>query len=135
MEIKARLKKPFTIEEKMMFLIENNDTLGYEIVENDKELLAMGYTEEEKREQEQEEIRKKLPMMNMTKLDFVTSLESYNVTYEAIKVLLSKSPEAQKQWDLCERIYRFNELLEPMASQFGITPEQLDEIFITKGVM
>lgn len=131
MEIKAKLIKPYTEEDRCNFIIKQNYELGYEIKETEKQLEAWGYTEEERKEQEKERIGK----LNMTKLDFVKALAPYNVTYEAIKVLLSQSAEAQMQWDLCERIYRFNELLEPMASQFGITPEQLDEIFIAKGVM
>ena len=65
----------------------------------------------------------------MTKLDFVKAVKDYGVTYEAIKVLLASSPEAQMEWDCCERVYRYNETLEQMVKQFGITSDDLDTIF------
>lgn len=86
-------------------------------------------SEEEKEQEEKERIQR----LSMTKLDFVKAVAAYNVTYEAIKVLLSQSPDAQMEWECCERVYRFNALLEPMAGQFGITPEQLDIIFKERG--
>lgn len=85
-------------------------------------------------EEKEREEKKRIAHLNMTKLDFVNALEGYNVTYEALKVLLDSNYEARKQFDLCERIYRFNPLLDQLAGQFGITPEQLDEIFKAKGV-
>lgn len=99
------------------------------IIEGDVLVLNPDYEKEEAEKEHQRVLQ-----LNMTKLDFVKALAPYGVTYEAIKVLLSTSSEAQMNWDLCERVYRFNPFLDPMASQFGITPEQLDEIFKAKGV-
>lgn len=98
------------------------------IVKNNILVLNPNY----KKEEEQKE-KERIAQLSMTKLDFVKAVADYNVTYEAIKVLLSQSPEAQMEWECCERIYRFNALLEPMAAQFGITPEQLDTIFKERG--
>lgn len=86
-------------------------------------------SEEEKQREREEQERIRRESYNMTKLDFVKAVEKLGITYESVKELLSKSPEAQKQWDLCERVYRYNELLEPMVSHLGITPKQLDAIF------
>ena len=83
------------------------------------------FTPEEKEKKE----RERLNMLNMTKLDFVKKIAKYGVTYEAIRIVLDNNYEAKMQFDLCERIYRGNELLEPLASQFGITAKQLDEMF------
>lgn len=52
MEIKATLEKPYTEEEKVNFIIEQNHRNGYEIRETETTLEAWGYTEEEKQEQE-----------------------------------------------------------------------------------
>ena len=82
-------------------------------------------TDEEKAKEEAEILAKS----NMTKLDFVKALELYGVNYyEHIVPLLNSNPEAKKQWDLCERVYRFNPLLDELAKGFGITPNQLDKI-------
>ena len=81
---------------------------------------------EEYKEKEKERLMKS----NMTKLDFVNALETFGVNYyEHIVPLLNSNPEAKKQWDLCERVYRFNPLLDELAKGFGITPNQLDKIF------
>ena len=62
--------------------------------------------------------------------DFINALEPFGVNYyEHIVPLLNSNLEAKKQWDLCERVYRFNPLLEELAKGFGITPNQLDKIF------
>jgi hypothetical protein len=83
-------------------------------------------TDEQKAKEEAERLAKS----NMTKLDFVNALESYGVNYyEHILPLLNSNLEAKKQWDLCERVYRFNTLLDELAKGFGITPNQLDKIF------
>lgn len=54
MEIKARLDKPYTEEERINFIVENNHRQGYEIRETETALEAWGYTEEEIEEQEKQ---------------------------------------------------------------------------------
>lgn len=54
MEIKAVLNKPYTENEKINFIVEQNHNNGYEIRETEIALEAWGYTEEEKQEQEHE---------------------------------------------------------------------------------
>ena len=126
MEIKAELIKPYTEEQRLDFIINQNYTNGFEIRETETELQAWGYTTEELEQQNKEYLMKS----NMTKLDFVNALESFGVNYyEHIVPLLNSNLEAKKQWDLCERVYRFNPLLDELAKGFGITPNQLDKIF------
>lgn len=85
---------------------------------------------EEYKEKKAKEEKERLMMSNMTKLDFVNALEPFGVNYyEHIVPLLNSNLEAKKQWDLCERVYRFNPLLDELAKGFGITPNQLDKIF------
>lgn len=86
-------------------------------------------SEEQKQREREEQERKRRESYNMTKLDFVKAVKPYGVTYEAIKVLLSSSPEAQMEWDCCERVYRYNGTLEVMVKQFGMTSQDLDKIF------
>jgi hypothetical protein len=85
-------------------------------------------TEEYKKKKELEE-KERVARLNMTKLDFATYLEEYGVSYSQLKAALAGNDNAQKQWDLCERVYRFNPLLDEMAKGFGITSKQLDTMF------
>ena len=47
MEIKAILEKPYTDLQRIDFIVLYNHQLGYEIVETDEALEALGYTEDE----------------------------------------------------------------------------------------
>ena len=126
MEIKAELIKPYTEEQRLDFIINQNYGNGFEIKDTENSLQAWGYTTEELEQQNKEYLMKS----NMTKLDFVNALESFGVNYyEHIVPLLNANLEAKKQWDLCERVYRFNPLLDELAKGFGVTPNQLDKIF------
>ena len=66
MEIKATLNKPYTEEERINFIVEQNHQNGYEIKETEEALEAWGYTEEEKEQQEKERIQ----ALSMTRSDF-----------------------------------------------------------------
>ena len=109
MEIKAQLNKPYTEEERMNFIVEQNHTLGYEIRETEETLEAWGYTEEEKEEQEHERIQ----ALSMTRSDFFDGmimafglgqaelrvvieniLNSINITDVEIKVALNNYDNA-----------------------------------------
>lgn len=127
MEIKATLQKPYDEEQRCNFIVEYNHQQGYEIRETENELQAWGYTEEEKQEQEKERVK----MLSCTKRDFALLLQELGVTYSQLKEKIATNEQAQLEWDLCERLYRFNPLLDVMASQLGITSEQLDTIFKT----
>ena len=54
MEIKNKLEKPYTEQQKLDFIVTNNHRLGYEIRETETALEAWGYTEKEKQEQEKQ---------------------------------------------------------------------------------
>ena len=58
MEIKARLKKPYSEQERVDFITLENRTNGYDIRETKTELQAWGYTEEEIEQQQQEQFLK-----------------------------------------------------------------------------
>lgn len=65
MEIKAELIKPYTDDERVIFIVENNHKLGYLIEETETSLQAKGYTDEELAQQEQERIS----MLSLTAAD------------------------------------------------------------------
>lgn len=54
MEIKAELKQPYTEQEKINFIVEQNHKLGYIVEEQEDKLVAFGYTEQEKIQQAKE---------------------------------------------------------------------------------
>lgn len=54
MEITAELKQPYTEDERIEFIVKQNHKLGYTIEEHEDKLVALGYTEEEIKEQEKQ---------------------------------------------------------------------------------
>ena len=85
--------------------------------------------EEEKLTAEQE----KIGNLTITKRAFMLAIQDKGITYEQVKNLVGLNPQAQMEWDLCVVLQRKNPLLDAVAMQVGITPEQLDEIFVTLG--
>lgn len=85
--------------------------------------------EEEKLTAEQE----KIGNLTITKRDFMLAIQDKGITYEQVKNLVGLNPQAQIEWDLCVVLQRKNPLLDAVAMQVGITPETLNEIFVTLG--
>ena len=82
-----------------------------------------------------EEIKEKerkayIQSLTMTKRVFALGLQQMGITYGQLKALIATNEQAQLEWDLCEHLNRNNPLLDVMASQMGITHEQLDDMFI-----
>ena len=132
MEIKTKLYKPYTEQERIHFIIVQNHQNNYEIKETSDALEAWGYTKEEIEEQEKEYIK----TLTMTKRVFALALQNIGITYTQLKTLIASNEQAQLEWDLCVELQRGNPLLDVMAAQLDVTPEQLDEMFImaNKGV-
>ena len=86
MELKAKLDKPYTEEQRMDFIVENNHNSGYEIRETETALEAWGLTNEEKKSEREAEfnaqffntslgyIRRKVTMKDGSKKDFLSDL-------------------------------------------------------------
>ena len=81
--------------------------------------------DEKQRQKEQERIK----MLSCTKRDFALLLQEQGVTYSQLKTLIAQNEQAQLEWELCERLYRFNPLLDIMGAQLGVSSETLDYIF------
>lgn len=89
MEIKAELKQPYTEDEKMAFVVEQNHKLGYEIKETEDALEAWGKTEEEIQKQLQEnrnqEIDEKVKeLYNMATVEMIKNNKENIDTYCSI---------------------------------------------------
>ena len=136
MEIKAELKQPYTEDERIEFIVEQNHKQGYEIRETETSLEAWGYTEEEKREQRKEQISQ----LSMTRGDvFEALILARGLTKPQIRAMI----ENASLDDLTKALYlnRFDEALDfyrgfpvfdMLGQALGVTPEQLDDFFETK---
>ena len=134
MEIKAELLKPYTDEQRIKFIVENNHKKGYTIEETDKSLLALGYEVEELEKQEQERIA----MLSLTAADvergiykatgkdfddivaLVTELQPQGIDIKALKIELKAN-----------NFYRGNPYVDSVGSLLGFSKEQLDLFFET----
>jgi hypothetical protein len=82
--------------------------------------------EEEQAQKEKERVAR----LSCTKRDFALMLQELGVDYfTQLKPLIESNPQAQLEWELCERLFRFNPMLDLMAIQLGVTSEQLDGLF------
>jgi hypothetical protein len=59
MEIKATLNKPYSEEQRINFIVQQNHQQGYEIKETKKALEAWGYTEQEQVDKRQADFKSK----------------------------------------------------------------------------
>lgn len=85
MEIKAELIKPYTENERINFIVEQNHKNGYEIRETEMALEAWGYTEEEIQEQERERIQE----LYMTRSDFFDgTIMAWGIGQDELLVLI-----------------------------------------------
>ena len=128
MEIKAKLLKPYTENQRMDFIVEENHNNGYEIKETETSLEAWGYTEEEKQEQERERIAK----LSMTKREMFLGLyQAKQITPDMLKAQIT-DPQALIEFEYANDYYRGNPLIDIIGGQLGFTSEQLDKFFMTK---
>ena len=80
-------------------------------------------------EQEQKE-KERIAKLTCTKRVFALMLQELGISYTMLKQLIATNEQAQLEWDLCVELERKNPLLDVMAMQLGITPEQLDGLFM-----
>lgn len=137
MEIKAILEKPYTEEEKVEFIIEQNHNLGYEIRGEQPETLeAWGYTEEEKEAQE----RERLDMLTLTPADVERALyKAKQMDFEDLKALINQSLTGIDTKALAiefraKDFYRgamlgSGRLFDIVGALLGYTPDDMDYLF------
>lgn len=134
MEIKATLNKPFTVNQKMDFIVEQNHKLGYEIRETETALEAWGYTEEEKEQQE----RERLNQLNLTKADFWIALLDRDITKAMVKAKIELIPDETLKaktlirLDEADHFWRGDPSMDVIGAMFNITPDDLDYLFENK---
>ena len=135
MEIKAELLKPYTEQERMYFIVEQNHNNGYEMQETETSLEAWGYTEEEKQKQE----RERLDKLSMTRGDvFEALILAKGLTKPQIRAMI----EQAELDDITKALYlnRFDEALnfyrgfpvfDMLGKKLDVTPKQLNDFFET----
>lgn len=141
MEIKAELKKPYTDEQRIKFIVENNHKKGYVIEEADKALLALGYEAEELEKQEQERIA----MLSLTAADVERGIyKAKGLDFDDIIAMVQEIASAEPRNDdfnidikalkielKANNFYRGNPYVNVVGSLLGFTKEQLDAFFET----
>lgn len=140
MEIKAELLKPYTDEQRIKFIVENNHKKGYTIEEADNALIAWGITEEEKQSKEQERIA----MLSLTAADVERGIyKAKDMDFDDILSLVVQLKEAQDErvvnLDIkalkielkANNFYRGNPYVDAVGSLLGFTKKQLDQFFET----
>jgi hypothetical protein len=136
-----KLTKPYTSKQRADFIVEYNHNKGLTIEETDKALYALEAWEKlegdtvvdntEDYEKEQEQKRKEhIQALTCTKRDFALILQKYGISYSQLKELIATNDNAQLEWDLCTGLLRSNPLIDLMASQLGITSDQIDNLFL-----
>lgn len=136
MEIKATLNKPFTVNQKMDFIVKQNHQNGYEIKETKTALEAWGYTEEEKQQQERERIN----ALNLTKADFWIALLDRNITKAMVKAKIELIPDETLKaktlirLDEADHFWRGDPSMDVIGAMFGITSADLDYLFENKAL-
>lgn len=131
MEIKATLNKPYTEEQRINFIVEQNHQQGYEIRETETELQAWGYTEEEKQQQKRERINN----LNLTKADFWIALLDRDITKEMVKEKINLIPDEKLKaktlirLDDADHFWRGDPSMDVIGAMFDITPQDLNYLF------
>lgn len=139
MEIKTQLMKPYTDSQRTLFIVEQNHRNSYEIVETETSLDAMGYTEEEIAQREQE----RKAMLNLTRGDvFMGLIKARMIDENTLKAQLEQMPEGTDEQRIQKMLalnsltnalnfHRGHDLVNIIGQQLGISSENLDMFFET----
>lgn len=131
MEIKAELIKPFTDEQRIKFVVENNHKKGYTIEERETSLVALAETEEEKQKAEQERIA----MLSLTSADVERGIyKAKGMDFEDVIEYAKQFGVNVKELKIelkANNFYRGNPYVDSIGTLLGFTKEQLDAFFET----
>lgn len=136
MEIKAELNKPYTEQEKINFIVEQNHKLGYTIEEYEEKLVALGYTVEELQQKE----RERLDRLSMTRGDvFEAMILAKGLGKAQLRAMIEQAPLDDitkalylNRFDEALEFYRAYPIFDMLGVTLGITSAMLDKFFDTK---
>lgn len=139
MELKTKLIKPYTEEQKLNFIVEQNHNNGYEIRETETALEAWGYTTEELEQQE----KTRIAQLSMTGADVERAIyQAKGIDFEDILTLVKSQENSGQAYNIdlkalkielkANNFYRGNPYINQIGELLGFTTEQLDQFFETK---
>ena len=136
MEIKSELLKPYTENQRIDFIVEQNHKNNYEIRETETALEAWGYTEEEKQTQE----RERLDKLSMTRGDvFEALILAKGLGKAQIRAMIEQAELDTitkalylNRFDEALEFYRGYPIFDMLGQALGITGKMLDKFFETK---
>ena len=129
MELKKQLIKPYTEQERIDFIVEQNHQKGYKIKETETALEAWGYTTDELAQKE----RQRLDLLNLTKADVLLALyEDKGITPDNIKEMLKDNVPALIKFDYASSYYRGDEVVNALGLALGYSTEEMDYLFENK---
>ena len=131
MEIKAQLKKPYTEEQRLQFIVNFNHNLGYEIEETGTHLNAIGYTEEELRQQK----RDRIDALCLTRSDVERAIYAdkgmdFDDLVEYVKTNIPTMDVKALKIELrAGNFYRKHPYINQLGTVLGYTSDDLDYLF------
>lgn len=98
-----------------------------EEVSEDYQLVGEEYVTAEVAVQKEKE---RIAMLKMTPRDFLLACtQKLGIKWTKLKELMDTNAQVAIELQFCNHVYRGNPLLDQLAGQFGVTPEQLDNLF------
>ena len=131
MEIKAQLKKPYTENQRIDFIVQYNHNLGYETEETETHLNAMGYTKEELQQQE----RDRIDALCLTRSDVERAIYAdkgmdFDDLVEYVKTNIPTMDVKALKIELrAGNFYRKHPYINQIGTVLGYTPDDLDYLF------
>lgn len=78
--------------------------------------------------------KERVAMLKMTPRDFLLACtQDLGIEWSTLKELMDNNAQVAIELQFCNNVYRGNPLLDQLCGNFGITSEQLDELFKAKG--
>lgn len=76
--------------------------------------------------------KERIAMLKMTPRDFLLACtQKLGIEWTKLKELMDNNAQVAIELQFCNHVYRGNPLLDQLAGQFGVTSEQLDNLFKT----
>lgn len=98
-----------------------------EEVSEDYQLVGGEYVTAEVAVQKEKE---RVAMLKMTPRDFLLACtQKLGIEWTKLKELMDTNAQVAIELQFCNHVYRGNPLLDQLAGQFGVTSEQLDNLF------
>ena len=74
--------------------------------------------------------KERVAMLKMTPRDFLLACtQKLGIEWSKLKELMDNNAQVAIELQFCNHVYRGNPLLDQLAGQFGVTTEQLDNLF------